>query len=670
MDMSNVRAQAPLAPVTQLRAAAGPSAEEPLFGARLDASIHRSTQNLLGLQYHKGYWWGELESNCAIQAEYLLLTHFMGVSDPVRWRKIVTYIRRRQLPDGGWPIWYGGQSDVSISVECYFAMKLAGADPSEAAMAKARRFILSKGGVPRARIFTKMWLALFGQWEWSGTPMLPAEMMLLPKNSPFNIYEFASWARGTIVACMVLLNVKPVCNVPDSAKIDELYPLGREKTKYTFGKNESPLGWSAFFSAADRALRVWEMAPVKPLRKKALEKAAGWIIERQEADGSWGGIQPPSVYSLMALKSLGYSNDHPSIKKGLAGFESFARETDDSFWTDACVSPIWDTCLAMLALQDAGVPATHPSLVRAAGWLLDEQVLHRKGDWAVKRPKLEPGGWAFEFENDVYPDVDDTAVVMVALQKMGWDDNPRMQLAMERGLKWLFGMQSKNGGWASFDVDNTKGFVREIPFCDFGEVLDPPTEDVTAHVLEILGRLGYRATADKATRRGLDYIKATQNEDGSWWGRWGVNYIYGIAAVLPALKWLGEDMRQPYIRKTVGWLESHQNTDGGWGEDIESYANPAMAGRGPSTASQTGWALISLIAAGEARGVAARRGVEYLVKTQLPGGSWDEPWFTGTGFPSAFMINYHLYRDYWPLMALGQYRQELYGQKEHHDGRQ
>jgi squalene-hopene/tetraprenyl-beta-curcumene cyclase len=411
------------------------------------------------------------------------------------------------------------------------------------------------------------------------------------------------------------------------------------------------------------------MNPVKPLRKKSLDKAAEWIIERQESDGSWGGIQPPWVYSLMALKSLGYSNDHPVIKKGLAGFDSFARETDETFSTDACVSPIWDTCLAMLALQDAGVPPTHPSLVRAAEWLLHEQVLHRKGDWAVKRPKLEPGGWAFEFENDVYPDVDDTAVVMSALQKMGWDDDPRMKLALERGLKWLFGMQSKNGGWASFDVDNTKGFVREIPFCDFGEVLDPPTEDVTAHALEILGRLGYRATTDRATKRGLDYLKATQKEDGSWWGRWGVNYIYGLAAVLPALKWLGEDLQQPYIRRAVHWLEARQNPDGGWGETIESYANPALAGRGPSTASQTGWALLALIAAGEARGAAARRGVEYLAKTQLPSGSWDEPYFTGTGFPMDFMINYHLYRDYWPLMALGQYRQEVYGQREYRDGR-
>lgn len=667
--MSDPQIQPRTAQITHLRGAAGSAAEDLLLQSRMDTTIQRATRNLIGMQYHKGYWWGELESNCAIQAEFLLLTHFMGVPDPAKWRKIVTYIKRRQLPDGGWPIWYGGPSDLSIAVECYFAMKLAGVDPNEPAMAKARAFILSKGGVPKTRIFTKMWLALFGQWEWSGTPVLPAEVMLLPNNSPFSIYEFASWARGTIVACIVLLNVKPVCPVPEPAKIDELYPLGREKTKYTFGKEESFLGWSSFFIAADKALRVWEASPVKPLRKKALDKAAAWIIERQETDGSWGGIQPPWVYSLMALKSLGYANDHPAIAKGMAGFDSFARETEDTFWTDACVSPVWDTCLAMLALQDAGVPATHPSLARATEWLLKEQVLHRKGDWAVKRPKLEPGGWAFEFENDVYPDIDDTAMVLVALHKMGWDKDPRMQLAIERGVQWLFGMQSKNGGWASFDVDNTKGFVREIPFCDFGEVLDPPTEDVTAHVLEILGRLGYRASNDKATKRGLDYLKATQKADGSWWGRWGVNYVYGQGAVLPALKWLGEDMRQPYIRKAVRWLEERQNPDGGWGETIESYAKPELAGRGPSTASQTGWALLALIAAGEARGAAAHRGVEYLAKTQLPNGSWDEPHYTGTGFPMDFMINYHLYRDYWPLMALGQYRQEVYGRKEHRDGR-
>ena len=625
------------------------------LAAKLDHGIGAARDHLLSLQYPEGYWWGELEANCSIQAEYLLLTHFLDVPDPVRWRKIVAYLKHKQAKDGGWPIWHGGPSGLSFTVECYFAMKLAGVDPDDPAMAKAREFILSRGGVPATRVFTKMWLALFGQWDWGGTPMIPAEVMLLPNWFPINIYEFASWARGTIVACIVLLNVRPICPIPESARIDELYPEGRDSTKYSYGKDGPALSWNGFFKAVDQLLNVAERFPVKPLRNIALRKAEEWIVERQEADGSWAGIQPPWVYSLMALKALGYSSDHPVIKKGLEGFEGFARESDDMFRTDPCISPVWDTCLAMLALQDAGLPRDHPALAGAAEWLLREQVLDHWGDWQVKRPGVEPGGWAFEFSNEIYPDVDDTAMVLIALHKMGWDDDPRMQRALSRGANWMEAMQSKNGGWGSFDADNTRRFVTQIPFCDFGEVLDSPTEDVSAHAVEAMGRMGNHRDR-KSVRRGIEYLKQTQEPDGSWWGRWGVNYIYGLGCVLPALKWIGEDLSQPYVRKAVRWLEEHQQPDGGWGESVETYIDPSLRGAGPSTASQTGWALLALVAAGEAHGEAAYRGVAYLLQTQQKDGSWDEPYFTGTGFPGDFMINYHLYRDYWPLMALGQYR--------------
>ena len=643
----------------QARPTAQAVAHEP-FEARLDQAVERSRDYLVKLQHPDGYWWAELEANCSIHAEYLLLTHFLDVADPERWRKIVNYLKTKQLPDGGWPIWYGAPGDPSITAEVYFAMKLAGVDPDEPAMAKARDFILANGGLPNTRVFTKMWLAIFGQWDWRGTPVLPAETVLLPNWSPFNIYEFACWARGTIVACTVLLTLKPICPVPDWARIDELYPLGRQRTSLPYGKKGKLLGWNGFFRLADRALRIMEMSRLTPFRRAALRKAEQWILEHQEADGSWGGIQPPWVYSLMALKTLGYSMDHPVMKKGFEGFESFARETPDSFHTDPCVSPVWDTCLAMLALQDAGVAPEDPALVKATDWMLKTQTLDHGGDWQVKNPKTPPGGWPFEFHNLNYPDIDDTAMVIIALHKMGLNTDQRMKHALKRGAEWTVSMQSKNGGWGSFDMDNTRRWVAEIPFCDFGAVLDPPTEDVTAHVVEMLGRLGSDRKS-KPFEKGMAYLKATQEPDGSWWGRWGVNYIYGLGAVLPALKWSGEDMGQPYIRKAVRWLEEHQQPDGGWGEGCESYLDPSLAGMGPSTASQTGWALLALVAAGEAGGEAARKGVEYLLNTQQSHGSWDEPQFTGTGFPGAFMINYHMYRDCWPLMALGQYRRAIRG---------
>lgn len=628
--------------------------------AEVGAAIDKASERLLKLQHEDGYWWGELESNSSMEAEYLLMTHFLGAGDSERWRKIVNRLRSKQQPDGGWAIWHGGPGDLSITVEVYFAMKLAGVPADDPAMSRARALVLAKGGVAETRVFTKLWLALFGQWDWKGTPSLPPEILLLPAWSPFNVYEFASWARATIVACTVLLTLRPVCKVSPAAHIDELYAGGRKSGPYTFRKEAPVVSWAGVFGAADAAAKLFEGAPVKPLRRKALMAVEDWLLQHQEADGSWAGIQPPWVYSLMALKTLGYEIAHPVMRKGLAGFEVFGREEPDGWHMDACISPVWDTCLALLALREAGLPQEHPALIKSMAWLQDKQILDKPGDWKIKNPRALPGGWPFEFHNDNYPDIDDTAMVLIALKTMPCD-SPRVREAMDRGLGWLVSMQSRNGGWGSFDKDNTRRFVGAIPFCDFGEVLDAPTADVTAHVVQLLGMAGYPADGPPM-REGLRYLLAQQEPDGSWWGRWGVNHVYGVGAVLPALRAGGLDMASEPFKRAADWLRAHQNPDGGWGEACESYVDPSQRGKGPSTASQTAWALMGLIAAAEAGSEAAERGVQYLLEAQGPTGSWDEPFFTGTGFPGAFMLNYHLYRLYWPLAALGRYRQAMLGQ--------
>ncbi len=620
----------------------------------LDGAIARGVSHLLSLQYDEGYWWGELESNVTITAEHMFLTHILGVADKEEWRKIANYILSQQRDDGTWANWYEGPGELSTTIEAYLALKLAGIPPEAPEMRSAREFILEKGGVERARIFTKIWLAMLGEWDWRGTPMMPPEVIFLPHWFPISIYDFACWARGTIVPMTIIQTLRPVFPLPKYAHIDELFVNGKENADLRIPVTKNS-GWSKGFRILDKLLRAYDLSPIKPGRNAAIRKAERWIVARQEADGSWGGIQPPWVYSLIALRALGYPVDHPVMKKGIAGFygeKGFAIEEADTFRLQSCLSPVWDTALAVLEGEDGGLPEDHPALTKAGEWLLDEQIF-TGGDWQV-RCTARPGGWAFEFANDIYPDTDDTAIVMIALMGLSLDER-RKENAISRGLEWLLGMQSKNGGWGAFDRNNTKAFLREIPFADFGEVIDPPSVDVTAHIVELLGRLGYKkgfAPLDRA----LAYIKREQDPDGAWFGRWGVNLTYGIGAVLPALAAVGEEMDAPYVRRAVEWLIAHQNADGGWGERIEGYYDPAWRGRGPSTASQTAWALLGLIAAGEAGSDAARRGIEYLIETQREDGGWDEPYFTGTGFPTDFMINYHLYRDIFPVMALGRYR--------------
>ena len=626
----------------------------PVEQAGLTSAIAKGRNWLLERQTKDGYWWGELEANASITAEYLLLTHHLGIGDPARWAKIGEYLRRHQHPQGYWSQWYNGPGELSTSIEAYFALKIAGEDPSAPHMVRAREWILDQGGIAEARIFTKLWLALFDQFDWEQLPAMPVWTNLLPTWFPLNLYEFASWARATIVGITVVFTLRPTATLPAGAGVQELWRDPAERGRFAVARPRRIASWSGFFYSVDKLLRAIDRHHLKPFQRRALKAAERWLLDRQEADGSWGGIQPPWVYAILALRSLGYPLDHPVIQKALRGFETFTHDDDGMLWTEPCLSPVWDTALACMALRDAETAADDPALVRAGEWLLHEQI-YGGGDWQVKNPDTAPGGWAFEFENDSYPDIDDAAIVMIALDDIDVPDAAAKRKAIDRGLRWTLSMQCRNGGWGSFDVDNDKEFLTEIPFADFGATLDPPTADVSAHVLELLGRLGYRAEYPPA-KRGLRFLSRLQEADGSWWGRWGVNYIYGIGAALPALAAIGEPLEQPAVRRAVEWLRRHQQPDGGWGEGCETYAQPDLRGAGPSTPSQTAWALLALIAAGEAESEAATRGVRYLMGRQRSDGTWDEPEFTGTGFPGDFMVNYHLYRHYFPLMALGRYR--------------
>ncbi len=607
----------------------------------LTRAITRAREHLLSLQDPQGWWKAELETNVTMDAEDLLLRHFLGISDSALTERAARWIRSQQRGDGSWAKFWGGPGDLSTTAEAYVALRLAGDEPEEKHMRAASAFVREAGGLQRARVFTHIWLALFGAWPWDQVPTLPPEMMLLPPWFPLNPYDFACWARQTVVALSVVLSYRPQRSL--NFTLDELY--GEEPWSPPVASSRR----GRALLALDRVLRLYHRRPLRRVREHALARAERWIVDRQEADGSWGGIQPPWVYSLIALHLRGYPIDHPVMRRGLDGLERFAIEEDGTRRLEACQSPVWDTALALIALADSGHPRDDEAIVRGAEWLLGEQILAR-GDWAIRRPNLEPGGWAFEFANANYPDIDDTAEVVLALDAARHPQGRRVEQAIDRGARWLVGMQSADGGWGAFDADNCQWLIRDLPFCDFGEVIDPPSADVTAHAVEMLAALG--RTGEEATRRGVAWLLENQEPDGSWYGRWGVNYVYGTGAVVPALIAAGVSHQDPAIRRAVRWLEQVQNEDGGWGEDARSYDDSAWSGRGDSTASQTAWALLALHAAGE-RSPALRRGITWLIETQRPDGTWDEPQYTGTGFPSDFYINYHLYRLVFPLMALG-----------------
>jgi squalene-hopene/tetraprenyl-beta-curcumene cyclase len=624
------------------------AATDPKAADSAAASLERSVAALIAQQHEEGWWKGELETNVTMDAEDLLLRQFLGIRTERETAAAAKWIRSRQREDGTWATYYGGPPDLSTTIEAYVALRLAGDAVDDPHMQRASVYVRQAGGIGASRVFTRIWLALFGKWPWESLPILPPELMLLPPFVPLNIYDFGCWARQTVVALTVINAHRPVRDL--SIDISEL-DVGPAPTTHR------PLTtWAGRFDLLDRLLHAYEKRPIGFLRRYSLGVAERWILKRQEADGSWGGIQPPWVYSLMALHVQGYPLDHPVIQAGLKGLEAFTVEDDAGRRIEACQSPVWDTALAVVALADAGLTPDDPVLRKAGRWLLREEITV-PGDWTVRRPDLAPGGWAFEFANDNYPDIDDTAEVVLALRRTGEADEG----AVARAVNWTAGMQCRDGGWAAFDVDNTRALCRELPFCDFGELIDPPSADVTAHVVEMLSILG-RDT--EAAQQGVAWLLAAQEADGSWFGRWGSNYLYGTGAVVPALVAAGVSRHDSAVLKAVEWLELHQNDDGGWGEDLRSYRDPTHGGRGASNASQTAWALLALIAADE-RGAgehgaaeyspAVEAGVAFLVDTQRADGTWDETWFTGTGFPGDFYINYHLYHLVFPVMALGRY---------------
>lgn len=631
----------------------------------LKPAITAAQNYLLALQQPEGYWWAHLESNVSITAEIVLLHKIWGTDGDRPLAKAEAHLRSRQCDHGGWELFYNDGGDLSTSVEAYMALRVLGVPASDPALLKAKNFILQRGGISQTRIFTKLHLALVGCYDWRGLPSLPAWVMLLEAPFPFTIYELSSWARGSTVPLLIVFDQKPVYVIEPAINLNELYTEGIENVRWELPQAGD---WSDVFVWLDGAFKLAESFNFVPFREVGIRKAEQWILERQETTGDWGGIIPAMLNSMLALRCLGYDVNDPVVRRGLQAIDQFAVETEDSYWVQACVSPVWDTALAMRSLTDSGLAPAHPTLVRAGEWLLHQQILDY-GDWLMKNPQGQPGGWAFEFVNRFYPDVDDTAVVVMALQDVTLPDEALKKAAIARAVRWVATMQCRTGGWAAFDINNDQDWLNAIPYGDLKAMIDPSTADITARVLEMQGRLLRDSALVKqyaedltATRleRGLTYLIQEQEADGSWFGRWGVNYLYGTSGALSALTLMAPERCQASIERGLAWLLRCQNNDGGWGETCHSYNNPALKGQGPSTPSQTAWALLGLIDAGhpstQSVAQAVQKGIQYLLQTQTDEGTWEEQEFTGTGFPGHFYIRYHLYRHHFPLMALGRYQ--------------
>ncbi|MGH6917128.1 MAG: squalene--hopene cyclase, partial [Geminicoccaceae bacterium] len=614
-------------------------------------SIHDARRDLEALQQADGHWVFELEADATIPGDYVFLEHFLDEINQQLEDKIAVYLRATQAEHGGWALFVGGDFDLSASVRAYFALKLIGDDPAAPHMRRAREGILARGGAARANVFTRIHLALFGQVPWRAVPVMPVELMLLPRWFPFHLDKVSYWSRVTIAPLAILMALKPRARNPRGIGIEELFVTPPEAER-RYVTNPTGSAWGRLFLGVDRLLRLVEPRLPRAPRRRAIGKAVAFVTERLNGEDGLGGIFPPMCSTVMAFDALGYAHDHPDMLIARQATRKLVTERDDIAYVQPCLSPVWDTALTCHALMESGASASDERLRRGLDWLVERQITDVVGDWAVKRPGLQPGGWPFEYRNDYYPDVDDAAAVICALHRA---DPKRYGKAIRLGAEWVLGMQSSNGGWGSFDVDNTHAYLNNIPFADHGALLDPPTADLTGRCISMMGQLGYDRS-HPAMARGLAFLKAEQEEDGSWFGRWGTNYIYGTWSVLCALNAAGEDMQAPYVRKAVDWLISRQHADGGWGESCASYAPERKDEPVASTPSQTAWALLGLMAAGEAGSDAVLRGVAYLESVPRDGAKWQEELYNAVGFPRVFYLRYHWYCQYFPLWALAMYR--------------
>jgi squalene-hopene/tetraprenyl-beta-curcumene cyclase len=641
----------------------------------VEAAAERSRDYIFSQQDPAGFWCGELEADAMLEADYIFAHVLLGTGDQGKMERALTEILRHQIADGGWANYPGGPSNISLSVKCYFACKLMGMKQEHPVLAKAREWILANGGVVECNTFTKIYLCFLGQYEYDAVPAIPPEIVLFPKWFYFNIYEISSWSRAILVPLSIAYAKKPFKKIAPEQGIDELFVGGREKADLRLRWDRKKLiSWRNFFLFTDRMIHWFEGIHIRPLRNIALKKAEKWMLERMEMSDGLGAIYPGILNSTIAMRCLGYSLDDPQVIRAMDEFEKLGIDAPEgtpdydkpTFRMQPCVSPVWDTAQAVYALGEAGVSRKDPRLLKAADWMLSKEVRH-KGDWAVKNRKAEPGGWYFEFNNEFYPDVDDSGQVLLALNKI---DNPRERYqydVSQRAIDWIFSMQCKNGGWASFDKDNTKMIFQYIPFADHNAMLDPPTVDITGRILETLAAYGY-TRKDKRIEKAIKFIYAEQEPDGSWFGRWGVNYIYGTFLVLRGLEAIGVWNHEPQVQQAAEWIRSVQNADGGWGESCGSYDDPIQRGIGASTPSQTAWAILGLLAAGDTRSDSVAKGIKWLLARQQADGSWDESLgtgaqqqavYTGTGFPRVFYLAYHLYRNYFPLLALTNYKRSI-----------
>ncbi|QEL15259.1 squalene--hopene cyclase [Limnoglobus roseus] len=630
------------------------------FAAFLDAvreTADRGRTALLAQQKDDGHWVGELEGDTILESEFILLLAFLGQEHQPRVRKIANYLLAKQLPDGGWPNFPGGPSEISVSVKAYFALKIAGHAADEPLMQRAAATIRKLGGAAACNSFTRFYLALLGQISYDNCPTVPVEMVLLPRWFYFNIYAMSAWSRTIVVPLAVVNAYRPVRELPPAMGVRELF-LEDPATPWTPTVKPPRFSWANAFLKIDTGLKFAERIGFTPFRRWALRKAVAWMRERFASSDGLGAIFPPMIYTVVVLKCLGVPETDPEYLWAMKQLDDLAIEEGDTLRLQPCVSPVWDTALSLIGATDAGQPGDSAESTAAVAWLLDKEV-RTPGDWVRTAKRCEPGGWFFEYANAFYPDTDDTSMVLIALSKSGHAKN---QPAVQRAVNWLLAMQNSDGGWAAFDRNINKEILTKVPFADHNAMLDPSCPDISARILESLSHYGHRV-GQKHVDAAIAFIARTQEADGSWFGRWGVNYVYGTWQVLAGLSAIGFDMTAPMARRGVRWLKENQNADGGWGETCRSYDDPSLAGQGESTPSQTAWALLGLLAAGETDSPEVRAGIEYLVGEQNADGTWTEEPFTGTGFPKVFYLKYHLYAHYFPLMALGRYAQLAAGDR-------